>query len=67
MPPIGGQVATYRVYIIEADGRLRLGEGFQARDDDEALARLQTLHRGGLTLELWQGGRLLRRLASDKA
>ena len=55
-------VATYRVYIIEAVGRVRLGDGFVARDEDEAVARLEALPRAGLTLELWQGGRLLRKL-----
>lgn len=57
-------MATYRVYIIEADGRVRLGDGFEARDDEEALARLEAPPEHGVTLELWQGGRLLRTLAS---
>lgn len=60
-------MATYRVYIIDKHGRLQLGESFEAQDDDEALIRLDSLDRRGSTLELWQGGRLLRKLPRDGA
>jgi hypothetical protein len=58
-------VADYQVYIIDGNGRVRLSETFEARGDDEAIIRLQGLDGGGDTLELWQGGRLLRRLPAD--
>jgi hypothetical protein len=54
-------VAIYQVYIIDETGRVRLGDGFDAPDDAEALARLDDLDGPDVTLELWQGGRLLRR------
>ena len=65
--PLGARVARYQVYIIDAKGRVRLGEGFDAADDAEALARLETLERSDAAVELWQGGRLLRRRAPGES
>lgn len=60
-------MARYQVYIIDAKGRVRLGEGFDADDDAEALARLETMTGSHVVLELWQGGRLLRRRAPGES
>lgn len=58
---------TYRVYFIDGDGRMQLGESLESPSDAEAIARFDLLDRRGLTAELWQGGRLVRKLPRDKA
>ena len=58
---------TYKVYLIDPHGRVRMGESFEHSDDGEALAMFETIDREGLIAELWQGGRLLRKLPRDKA
>lgn len=58
---------TYKVYLIDANGRVRMGERFEHPGDGEALARFKAMDREGLIAELWQGGRLLRKLPRDKA
>ncbi|MET0295695.1 MAG: hypothetical protein ABW042_11850 [Phenylobacterium sp.] len=57
---------AYRVYFIECDGRVQVGDPIQAIDDEAAIAAFDGLARPGLTSELWQGGRLVRRLPHDK-
>lgn len=57
---------TYRVYLIEADGRVRMGETFEQPDDVKAQAAFEAIDRQGLNAELWQGGRLVRKLPRDK-
>ncbi|MFC3079215.1 hypothetical protein ACFODL_14045 [Phenylobacterium terrae] len=57
---------TYRVYLIEADGRVRMGETFERPDDAAAQAAFEAIDRQGLNAELWQGGRLVRKLPRDK-
>ncbi len=58
---------TYRVYLIDGHGRVRLGESFEQPDEGAALARFEAIDREGLIAELWQGGRLVRKLPRDKA
>lgn len=57
---------TYRVYLIDRNGRVQLGQTFQLRGDEEAVAQFDSLERRGLNAELWQGGRLVRKLPRDK-
>jgi hypothetical protein len=57
---------TYRVYLIDAHGRLQLGESFEKPDDAAAKAVFDAIDRQGLNAELWQGGRLVRKLPRDK-
>jgi hypothetical protein len=64
--PGRGPVPTYRIYFIEGDGRVQLGETLDAPSDPQAVARFEAMDRNGLTAELWQGGRLVRKLPRDK-
>ena len=56
---------SYRVYIVGFDGRLQLGQAFDARDDTEASRRAHGVATPGLTAELWQGGRLVGTISRD--
>jgi hypothetical protein len=56
-------VKAYRIYIVSADGRLRLGEAFEAADDQLAGARAEALACGGEIAELWEGGRMVGHVA----
>ena len=53
---------SYRIYIVGADGRLQLGQAFEAVDDVEAAARAVDLAERRLAAELWEGGRLVGRV-----
>lgn len=55
-------MAFYRLYFISPrDGHFVRSEGFEATDDDSALA-LAEERRGANPLELWCGGRKLMRI-----
>ena len=56
---------SYRIYILEPDGRLQLGEAFAAADDQAAAARAEEVAQKGRTAELWEGGRLVGRVSKD--
>jgi hypothetical protein len=56
-------VKAYRIYIVSPDGRLRLGEAFEAADDQLAGARAEALASGGEIAELWEGGRMVGHVA----
>lgn len=56
---------SYRIYIIEPDGRLQLGDAFAAVDDEAAAARAGEVAQQGRTAELWEGGRLVGRVSTD--
>jgi hypothetical protein len=56
-------MTTYRIYLVGPDGRLRLGETFEARDDAEARARLGAVAPAGQSAELWASGRLVGQLS----
>jgi hypothetical protein len=58
-------VKSYRIYIIEPDGRLQLGEAFAATDDKAAAARAEEVAQKGRAGELWEGGRLVGRVSPD--
>jgi hypothetical protein len=52
-------VKAYRIYIVDADGRLQLGDAFEAVGDEAAGARAETLAAKGKIAELWEGGRMV--------
>jgi hypothetical protein len=52
-------VKSYRIYIVGKDGRLRLGEAFEAASDADAAARAERVAVRGESAELWEGGRML--------
>lgn len=56
---------SYRIYILEPDGRLQLGEAFDVPDDRVAAARAEALAEPGQTAELWEGGRIVGRVSED--
>ncbi|HEY8003961.1 MAG TPA: hypothetical protein VIE16_07025 [Phenylobacterium sp.] len=58
---------SYRVYIVGFDGRLQLGQAFDAPNDADAGRRAETLADRGLTAELWEGGRLVGTVSRDGA
>jgi hypothetical protein len=58
-------VKSYRIYILGSDGRIQLGEAFEAPDDHAACAAAQGLSRPGQATELWEGGRIIGRVSKD--
>jgi hypothetical protein len=52
-------VKAYRIYIVDADGRLQLGDAFEAADDQAAAVRAEALAVKGKVAELWEGGRMV--------
>ena len=52
---------AYRIYIVGLDGRLQLGQGFEAVDDKAAGRRAEALAAKGQAAELWEGGRMVGR------
>ena len=51
----------YRLYHVGDGGRLRLGEAFQAENDQHAVEKGRLLRLSGEAAELWQAGRILGR------
>lgn len=43
-----------------------MGDTFEQPDDATAQVRFEAIDRQGLNAELWQGGRLVRKLPRDK-
>jgi len=58
-------VKAYRIYIVGSDGRLQLGQAFEASDDVAAAARAEGHAAKGQTAELWEGGRLVGRVSKQ--
>jgi hypothetical protein len=56
---------SYRIYHVVDGGRLRLGDAFQAPDDDLAIEKARLLRVSGGAAELWQGGRILGRFSKS--
>jgi len=52
-------VKAYRIYFVGPDGRLQLGQAFEAADDQAAAARAEALAAPGQSAELWEGGRMV--------
>ncbi|MGZ6038229.1 MAG: hypothetical protein ACXWKR_06150 [Phenylobacterium sp.] len=55
---------SYRIYIVDPDGRLQLGQAFEAVDDTAAAARAEAAAQRGRTAELWEGGRMVGRVSA---
>ena len=58
---------TYRIYHVATGGRLRLGDLFQAANDEAAIASAGGLLMRGEPAELWEGGRLVGRFSAQGA
>jgi hypothetical protein len=58
-------VKTYRIYIVGSDGRLQLGQAFDAADDKAAVERAGLLAVSGQVAELWEGGRMVGQVGAD--
>lgn len=56
-------MTSYRIYRLGGDGRLTLGDTFNASSDAEAIAHAQEMHRAGTAAELWAGGRIVGRFS----
>jgi hypothetical protein len=54
---------AYRIYIVDPDGRLQLGQAFEAADDIIAGATAETHATRGKIAELWEGGRMVGRVS----
>ena len=53
---------AYRIYMIDPDGRLQLGQAFEAPDDQAAAERAIGAATKGRIAELWEGGRVVGRV-----
>jgi hypothetical protein len=49
-------VTDYRLYFLNAEGRIRHAVEIQC-EDDEAATKLVQQHADGRAMELWQGAR----------
>jgi hypothetical protein len=58
-------VKSYRIYIVDPDGRLQLGLAFEAVDDRAASAEAESAARRGRAAELWEGGRMVGQVSKD--
>jgi hypothetical protein len=56
---------AYRIYIVDPDGRLQLGQAFEAVDDEAAAERAIGAAVKGRTAELWEGGRIVGRVTDS--
>ena len=56
---------SYRIYIVDRDGRLQLGRAFEAADDVAAVVQARSTPPRGRTAELWEGGRMVGRVSKD--
>ena len=53
---------AYRIYIVDPDGRLQLGQAYEAADDQAAAERALGAASKGHVAELWEGGRIVGRV-----
>ena len=56
---------AYRTYIVGSDGRLQLGQAFEAPDDETAGALAELAAVSGHIAELWEGGRLVGQVSTQ--
>jgi hypothetical protein len=57
---------NFRIYFVDARGRISLGEAFTCADEAQALERLNGVERpAAQAAELWRGGRLVGRIPHD--
>jgi hypothetical protein len=58
------ELKSYRVYILEPDGRLQLGQAFEAADDGAAGGQAARAAEPGKVAELWEGGRIVGKVSA---
>ena len=63
-PQAGGntRVSHYRIYLLDAGGRIAAAHDVDCVEDDEARANAATLATAGQPAELWHGARLVGRV-----
>jgi hypothetical protein len=49
----------YRTYCLDGNGKIKLADELEARDDAEAIEKAKVQHRGGIKCELWRRNRLV--------
>ena len=55
----------YRVYCLDAAGRIDFAEVLLAADDSDAVVKARATHNGARKCEIWQGKRLVASLDVD--
>ncbi len=58
-------MATYRLYCLDAVGRISFADWIEAAGDAEAVAAARDMKNGALRCEVWQDHHLVARLDSD--
>ena len=57
-------MADYRIYCLDAEGRINLADWFVAENDDEAILHAGRVHPAALKCGIWQGNRLVAKINS---
>ena len=52
----------YRLYCLDADGRISLADWIEADTDEEAIEKARTTAQGALKCEIWERKRLVKTL-----
>ena len=55
----------YRLYCMDATGRIDLAEWIDASSDEDAIQQAKALKNGALKCEIWQGDRLVAMLGLE--
>jgi hypothetical protein len=55
----------YRLYCLDALGRISMAEWIDAENDPDAIQQAQLLKRDAMKCEVWNGSRLVARLDAD--
>lgn len=58
---------AYRIYIVDPDGRLHLGQSFEAGDDELAASLAASFAERGRAAELWERGRIVGKITAAGA
>jgi hypothetical protein len=59
-------MGSYRIYCLDADGRIAVPEWLDASDDEDAIKQTQTHKNGARQCEVWQCKRLVARLGKQE-
>jgi hypothetical protein len=57
--------SEYRLYCLDALGRIGMAEWIDAENDQDAIQQAQLLKRDAMKCEIWNGSRLVARLDAD--
>ena len=60
-------MALYRVYKVDADDHIADAENLECANDDEARAKALQLKGDYPVVEVWEGARLVARIATGEA